>query len=145
MATSGTTPASGEESSIRLSAPQRNSIFGGSQDADAGRGGPHRPVAHKLTCRELSGQGNLWGVEPVIAESARKHGVAPEDILHAFRNPVHVFELDDGLTLVAGPDRAGALMEVGFVVSVDGVVVIVHAIAACPPQSSSGDAHAPNC
>jgi len=42
-------------------------------------------------------------VEPVIADSARKHGVADEDMLHAFRNPVHVFELDEGLTLVTGP------------------------------------------
>jgi hypothetical protein len=55
-------------------------------------------------------------------------------MLHALRNPVHVFELDDGLTLVTGPDRAGSLIEVGFVVAVDGVVVIVHALRPARPK-----------
>jgi hypothetical protein len=73
-------------------------------------------------------------VEPVIADSARKHGVRGEDLLHAFRNPVHVFELDEGLTLVMGSDRAGSLIEVGFVVSVDGVAVIVHAMRPARPK-----------
>lgn len=69
-----------------------------------------------------------------MAQSARKHGVADEDMLHALRNPVHVFELDDGLTLVTGPDRAGSLTEVGFVVAVDGVVVIVNALRPARPK-----------
>jgi hypothetical protein len=60
--------------------------------------------------------------------------VADEDMLHAVRNPVHVFELDDGLTLVTGPDRASSLIEVGFVVAVDGVVVIVHALRPARPK-----------
>lgn len=73
-------------------------------------------------------------MEPVIAESARKHGVDDKDMLHAFRNPVHVFDLDDGLTLITGPDRAGSLTEVGFVVAVDGVAVIVHAMRPARPK-----------
>ena len=73
-------------------------------------------------------------MEPVIAESARKHGVEDEDMLHAFRNPVHVFDLDDGLTLTTGPDRAGSLTEVGFVVAVDGVAVIVLAMRPARPK-----------
>lgn len=34
--------------------------------------------------------------EPVIAPSARKHGVSDEDIRHAYANPIRVFEVDDG-------------------------------------------------
>ena len=73
-------------------------------------------------------------MEPVVAESARKHGVADEDMLHAMRNPLHLFDLDDGLTLVTGPDRAGSLIEVGFLVAVDDVVVIVHALRPARPK-----------
>jgi hypothetical protein len=38
------------------------------------------------------------GVELIIAESARKHGVSDEDIRHAYAHPIRVFELDEGLT-----------------------------------------------
>lgn len=69
-----------------------------------------------------------------MAESARKHGVADEDMAHALRIPVHVFDLDGGLSLVTGPDRAGSLIEVGFVVAVDGVIVIVHAMRPARPK-----------
>jgi hypothetical protein len=48
----------------------------------------------------------LTGVEPVILASARKHGIADEDMLHAYRNPIRVFDLDD-LTLAIGASRAG--------------------------------------
>jgi len=30
------------------------------------------------------------GDDPIIAESARKHGVSDEDILHAYANPIRV-------------------------------------------------------
>src|SRR6266567_1665203 len=65
---------------------------------------------------------------PVIAPSARKHGIADVDILHAYRNPIRRFELDDGLTLLVGPDHAARLLEVG-VVAGDPDPVIVHAMA----------------
>ncbi len=64
---------------------------------------------------------------PVIAPSARKHGIADVDILHAYRNPIRRFELDDGLTLLVGPDHAARLLEVG-VVAGDPDPVIVHAM-----------------
>ena len=41
-------------------------------------------------------------MDPVILESARKHGVHDDDTLHAYRNPVRVFALDD-LTMLVGP------------------------------------------
>lgn len=52
---------------------------------------------------------------PVIAPTARKHGIADEDILHAYRNPIRRFELDDGLTTLIGASRAGGLLEIGVV------------------------------
>jgi hypothetical protein len=73
-------------------------------------------------------------MDPVIADSARKHGVADEDMLHAFRNPVFVFDLDDGLVMATGPDRAGSLIEVGYVVAIDGTPVIVHAMRPARPK-----------
>lgn len=63
---------------------------------------------------------------PVIAPSARKHGISGEDILHASRNPVRAEELDEGLTMLTGPARDGTLLEIGVADGDDGPV-IVHA------------------
>lgn len=62
--------------------------------------------------------------------SARKHGVADADMLHAYRNPVRVFDLDD-LAMLVGPTLAGALLEVG-VAHAEGIDFIVHAMPARP-------------
>ena len=67
--------------------------------------------------------------EPLIAESARKHGFQDHDILHAFDNPILAEDLDDGFTMLVGPDHSGNLLEVGVVDSVDGPVII-HAMTA---------------
>jgi len=34
-------------------------------------------------------------MDPVILESVRKHGVSDADMLHAYRNAIRVFDLDD--------------------------------------------------
>ncbi len=68
-------------------------------------------------------------VEPVIAASARKHGISDEDIRHAFTNPVRVFELDDGLVMLIGANTAAVLLEIGVVEATTGSVV-VHAMSA---------------
>ena len=34
-------------------------------------------------------------MDPVIVASARKHGIADDDMLHAYRHPIRVFDLDD--------------------------------------------------
>lgn len=67
--------------------------------------------------------------DPVIAESARKHGVSDDDMLHAYANPIRIFELDDGFTMIIGANRAAIIYEIGVV---DGVrsPVIVHAMKA---------------
>ena len=65
--------------------------------------------------------------EPVIAPSARKHGVSDEDILHAYANPIRVFELDDGFMMLIGANPAAVLHEIGVADATTGPVV-VHAM-----------------
>jgi len=67
-------------------------------------------------------------VDPVVLSSARKHGVADDDMLHAYRNPVRVFDVED-LTMLVGPDQSANLLEVG-VAHAEGIDFIVHAMPA---------------
>ena len=67
-------------------------------------------------------------VDPVILHSGRKHGIADDDMFHAYRNPIRVFDLD-GLIMLIGPDRAGRMLEIG-VARGDGIEFIVHAMPA---------------
>ena len=69
------------------------------------------------------------GAEPIIADSARKHGVADEDMLHAYRNPIRLFELDEGFTMIIGASRTAIVFEVG-VVQGGTAPVVVHAMRA---------------
>jgi hypothetical protein len=52
-------------------------------------------------------------VEPSIGPSARRHGIADEDMLHAYRNMTSYQVLEDSLVMVIGADRAGNLLEIG--------------------------------
>ena len=70
--------------------------------------------------------------EPTITDSARKHGIPDDDVLHAFRQWLRSFDLEDGVTMLVGPDRAGRLIEIAFVVSAQDDVVIIHAMPARP-------------
>ena len=67
-------------------------------------------------------------VDPVILDSGRKHGITDDDMLHAYRNPIRVFDLD-GLIMLIGPDRAARMLEIG-VARGDGIDFIVHAMPA---------------
>jgi hypothetical protein len=66
---------------------------------------------------------------PLIASTARKHGIRDDDMIHAFNNPVLVEDLDDGFTMFIGADQAGNVIEVGVIDSTDGPI-IVHAMTA---------------
>lgn len=68
-------------------------------------------------------------VAPIIANSARKHGVSDEDILHAYSNPIRVFDLDEGFTMIIGANQAAVIFEVGVINGVT-APVIVHAMKA---------------
>lgn len=69
-------------------------------------------------------------MDPVILASARKHGIPDDDILHAYRNPIRVFDLDD-LTMLIGPDRAARLLEIG-VAHAESIDFVAHAMPARP-------------
>jgi hypothetical protein len=67
-------------------------------------------------------------VDPVILASARKHRVHDDDILHAYRHPTRVFDLDD-LTMLIGAATDGRLLEIG-VVDDGRIEFVVHAMTA---------------
>ena len=68
---------------------------------------------------------------PLIATSARKHGVHDDDMIHAFNHPMFVDDQDDGLVMFVGADTSGSLLEIGVIESVDGPIII-HAMPARP-------------
>ncbi len=51
---------------------------------------------------------------------------------HAYRNATGAWDLDEGLVMLVGPDRSGAMLEIGVVRAGDGTPVIVHAMKARP-------------
>ena len=65
-----------------------------------------------------------------IEASARKHGVADDDMLHALRHHRRAFETDDpDVTMFVGPSSDAQPIEVGVVNDDDGVAII-HAMPA---------------
>jgi hypothetical protein len=69
-------------------------------------------------------------MDPVILDSARKQGFEDEEMLHAYRNPIRVFDLGD-LVMVIGADQNGRLLEIGVADGED-IEFIVHAMSARP-------------
>jgi hypothetical protein len=67
--------------------------------------------------------------DPIIAPSALNHELGEEEILHAYRNPIRVWDLGDGFTMIVGPNAAAIFLEVGYVEG-DTAVVVVHAMRA---------------
>jgi hypothetical protein len=68
-----------------------------------------------------------------ILATARRHGVADDDILHALRNAVFDYpnQGDHELTMAVGPARNGVTMvEVGYLTSEDDLLVVIHAMRA---------------
>jgi hypothetical protein len=63
-----------------------------------------------------------------IYASARKHGIAEEDIVHAVEHALAIGEQDDAKVLYLGSDRAGNLLEVVSVARDDGTEIVIHAM-----------------
>ena len=63
-----------------------------------------------------------------IHPSARKHGIADEDITHAMNQAMAVDDQDDDTRLYLGPARNGELLEVVTVVRDDGSELAIHAM-----------------
>jgi hypothetical protein len=62
-----------------------------------------------------------------IHSSARKHGIADEDIRHSTAHAMVIEELDDDTRLYLGRSRSAALLEVVTIVRDDGSQLAIHA------------------
>ena len=69
-----------------------------------------------------------------IHPTARHHGIADADILHAVTHSMVVDDLgeDPDRWLVIGPDRAANLLEIVVLVPVEGNELIIHAMPLRP-------------
>lgn len=63
-----------------------------------------------------------------IHPSARKHGVADEDIEHATTHAMAIDDQDDDTRLYLGPSRSAELLEVVTIVRYDGSELAIHAM-----------------
>ncbi len=63
-----------------------------------------------------------------IHSSARRHGIADDDITHAVDHDVFAGEQDDGKVLYLGPDRAGNILEVVTVERAGDSELVIHAM-----------------
>ena len=67
-----------------------------------------------------------------IGAPARKHGVGDADIWHAVRTAIRKIDMDDDLTMLIGPARDGAPLEIG-VLDLNGEdPVVIHAMRLRP-------------
>jgi hypothetical protein len=67
-----------------------------------------------------------------IHPSARKHGIADEDIEHAMRNALAIDDQEDDTRLYLGPARSADLLEVVTIVRDDGSELAIHAMQMRP-------------
>ena len=69
-----------------------------------------------------------------IHPSARRHGIADDDILHAIEHSIVVDDVgeDPDRWLVIGPDRAANLLEIVVLITAQGDELIIHAMPLRP-------------
>lgn len=69
-----------------------------------------------------------------IHASARKHGVADDDIRHAVDHALAIEDIaeDPDRWLVLGPDRAANMLEVVVLTTVEGTQLAIHAMGMRP-------------
>lgn len=65
-----------------------------------------------------------------IHDSARKHGVADQDIVHAIDYALAIEDAGDDPDrwLLVGPDAAGNLLEVVVLITTEGTQIVIHAM-----------------
>jgi hypothetical protein len=63
-----------------------------------------------------------------VHPSARKHGIADEDIEHATTHAMAIEDHDDTTRLYLGPARSAELLEVVTIVRDDGSELAIHAM-----------------
>jgi hypothetical protein len=67
-----------------------------------------------------------------IHPSARKHGIADEDIEDAMRHPLAIDDQDDNTRLYLGPARSADLLEIVTILRDDGSELVIHAMKSRP-------------
>ena len=67
-----------------------------------------------------------------IHPSARKHGIADEDIEHAVTHAMAIDDTDDDARLYIGPTRSAGLLEVLTIPTVEGPELAFHAMPMRP-------------
>lgn len=104
----------------------------GRQDADSASTSRARSTSHTTSRQHklpnADRASNLSCME--IADSARKHGIADEDIQHAIGLPMR-YVAEEGETdriLIIGPDRTGRPLEL-IVIDLDGDATVIHAMS----------------
>jgi len=65
-----------------------------------------------------------------LHDSARKHGVADQDIVHAIDHALAIEDAgeDPDRWLLIGPDTAGNLLEVVVLITAEGTQIVIHAM-----------------
>lgn len=63
-----------------------------------------------------------------IHPSARKHGIADEDIEHATTHAIVIEDMDEDTRLYLGAARSAELLEVVTIVRDDGSELVIHAM-----------------
>ena len=67
-----------------------------------------------------------------IHASARKHGIADEDIEHATEHAIAIDDQDDDTRLYLGPARSAEVLEVVTIIREDGTELAIHAMKMRP-------------
>ena len=67
-----------------------------------------------------------------VHSSARKHGIADQDIEHAAEHAMAIDDQDDDTRLYLGPSRSPELLEVVTIVRDDGSELAIHAMRMRP-------------
>ena len=88
-----------------------------------------RPALPLVASRSLASYLDIVPREPILAPSAFKQGISEEDIMSAYRNPVRIFDLDDGFTMIIGANATAIIFEVGAIEG-ETADVVVHAMRA---------------
>jgi hypothetical protein len=63
-----------------------------------------------------------------VHPSARKHGIADEDIDHAVEHAMAIDDQDEDTRLYLGPSRSAALLEIVTIARDDGSELAIHAM-----------------
>jgi hypothetical protein len=94
-------------------------------------------VEPKRVARRAADATRLFSYYAILADihsSARRHGVADEDIVHAIDNALAIEDAgqDPERWLVIGPDHAANLLELVVLITRQGRQLVIHAMAMRP-------------